>query len=228
MQKIDKSKRNATAYKEWEEKLEIENKPHPKYNSSNGEFYLDIVMDLFSCQKGLCAYTEKRLCNEKHLTSEHWEKGCYTSIKPDFTGQLEHFDESLKAKKKDTNGKKSWLWNNFLMVDSDINTKVKGSKSIDDILKPDKADYEPFELLDYDLETHRFTANDGNMNLSNEEKERIKKMIETLGLNFGPILDQRKDLLAEVRDRIDFGMETNATSTGEFPTAFQFFILENS
>ncbi|MFK7947018.1 MAG: hypothetical protein AB8G11_05465 [Saprospiraceae bacterium] len=188
MQKIDKTQILSTVYKQWEEDLEANNQPHPKYNSSNFRFYKDIVMNLFYCQKGLCAYTEKRLCNPEHSTVEHWKNGRYISDKPDIFGDLEHFDESLKAKKSDAQGLKDWLWNNFFMVDSNINTKVKGSKSVDSILKPDTESYNPYDLLDYNLQTHEFTCK-MNGNLTDDEKQRIETMIEILGLNFGPILD---------------------------------------
>lgn len=219
MKKIDKSQILSTVYKAWEADLEAQNLAHPKYNSSNGKYYLDIVMNLFYCQNGLCAYTEKELCPPENFDSKAWIEGVYTLGKCDFFGQLEHFDESLKPEK-------AWLWDNFFMVHSDINIKVKYTKPADYILKPDTENYNPFELLDYDVETNFFTANYGNENLSETERNRIESMIKTLGLNFGPIVNHREKLLRDVQSKIRFNVLVEATSTGEFPTAFQFLMNE--
>lgn len=226
MQKIDKTQILSTNYKKWEENLEVKNLPHPKYNSSKSQYYTDIVMNLFYCQKGLCAYTEVELCTSEYFTTNCWENGRYKNDKPEFLGQLEHFDESLKSKSNDKQGQKDWLWDNFFMVDSDINTKVKRQQTIDYILKPDNENYNPFKLLDYDLKRHRFTANYANNNLSDNDKDRIEKMIKILGLNFASIVNKRKHLLEDVVNKHRLDIEVNATSTGEFPTAFQFLINE--
>ena len=54
MQKIDKTTIIlSTRYKTWEEDLETNGKRHPKYTSSNHEFYYDIVMNLFHLAKSL-------------------------------------------------------------------------------------------------------------------------------------------------------------------------------
>jgi hypothetical protein len=62
MRKIDKNQQLSTAYQTWENNLEINGLNHPSYNSSNGAYYKDIVMDALRCQNGLCAYTEIQLC----------------------------------------------------------------------------------------------------------------------------------------------------------------------
>jgi len=67
MKNIDKSVILSTAYKEWEENLEAKQLPHPAYNSSQGQFYRDIIMNLYHCQNGLCAYTERTLVLTKPL-----------------------------------------------------------------------------------------------------------------------------------------------------------------
>lgn len=159
---------------------------------------------------------------------KNWKNGIYTIEKPHFPGQLEHFDESLKAKKNDKEGLKDWLWDNFFMINSDINTKVKGSKSIDYILKPDNPNYNPFELLQYNLDTHEFSVNTKNDNLTSDEKKRIETMIETLGLNYYPVIKARKRFLYRIEFQLKNGIKFTQTLYDEFPTAFQFFILENS
>ena len=64
MRKIDKSEILSTIYKKWEEGLEKNNQQHPKYDKTT-RFYEDIVMNLYYCQNGLCAYTEQILADEE-------------------------------------------------------------------------------------------------------------------------------------------------------------------
>lgn len=181
MRKINKACNLSTVYKAWEANLENNQSPHPKYNSSNGKYYWDIVMQLFKCQKGLCAYTEQELCDESLFLDNLWENGRYRNppMQNNRFGELEHFDESLKAKKGDEQGRKDWLWQNLFMVHSDIN-KRKGTQEVDEILKPDTLGYNPFLLLEYDPDTHFFIP---HRNLSSEISERVKKMILTLRIN---------------------------------------------
>lgn len=181
MRKINKTCDNSTDYKTWEEDLELHETLHPKYNSSKGKYYWDIVMQLFKCQKGLCAYTEQELCDEELFRDDLWEDGCYKNppAEDNRFGQLEHFDESLKSKKGDEFGRKDWLWKNLFMVHSDINRR-KGTQQVDEILKPDTVDYAPFRLLEYDPEIHVFIP---NQNLSSEISERVQQMIVILRIN---------------------------------------------
>ncbi len=88
--------------------MEASGNPHRKYRSSSG-FYWDIVMQLHHCQKGLCAYTEIELCDDELFAAVCWKDGQYDGHpgNPGRFGQLEHFDASLKSKKKDTEGKKA-------------------------------------------------------------------------------------------------------------------------
>ena len=102
MKKIDKKQQLSTAYQNWENALNQANQAHPTYNSSNGEYYQDIVMDALRCQNGLCAYTEIQLCPPPFLTPDNWENGRYKNKNRHHNGQLEHFDERLKWKDKDT------------------------------------------------------------------------------------------------------------------------------
>ncbi len=231
MMRLDKTLILSTAYKEWEKLLEKNSKKHPKYTNTKirKEIYLDIVMNLFYLQKGLCAYTEQLLCDEKFYKKENWEKGKYKCPKPEFEGQLEHFDESLKSKNKDKEGIKDWLWSNFFMIHSDINTKVKGRKSIekdangDYIIKPDMPDYNEFELLEYDINKNIFRA---NRNLLKEKRDKIDIMIKVLGLNYGTLSKKRKETISRHQNYIKFNKYSWKTIPfGEFSTAIKMYKL---
>ncbi len=206
MRKIDKSIILSKVYKAWEEALEHKQEVHPKYNSSKFSFYKDIVMNLYYCQNGLCAYTEKAILLSG-LEAENWsEEGRYINSIPFHFGELEHFDESLKENK-------AWLWDNLLMVESKINRK-KSTKTVDTILKPDNPEYDPFALLAYNHETHIFYP---NPNLDEHSIERIAEMIDTLGLNY--VKDWRKQYISERIKAIDFGLEPEPVK--EYVTAYE-------
>ncbi len=231
MRKLDKQQILSTEYKKWEDDLENNNKNHPKYSSSNGKFYLDIVMNLFYIQKGLCAYTEQELCDEKFYKKENWVNGKYKIPddyeKVEFYGQLEHFDESLKSKNGEK-GKKDWLWSNFFMAQSDTNTKIKGRKSVDKdsdgnyVLKPDELNYNKFDLLEYDYRRNIYRA---NRNQNRELKTKIERMInEVLGLNYGILPRKRGKKIIQHLKSIKFKEYTWQTIPfGEFPTAIEMY-----
>lgn len=208
MRKIDKTKILSSLYKTWEESLQEQDSNHPKYNSSKNENYVDVVMNLLCVQDGLCAYTEMRLCAVDLITKDNWQKGKYINRHPEIKGHLDHFNPSLKVSK-------GWLWNNFFFIDTDINTKVKGKHAVDNILKPDEPDYSEDVLLEYDLENHIYIA---NTELDSETRERINSMIIKLGINFGPIIDLRKDYLRDKLAMKKFGLDYEIT---QFPTAFK-------
>ncbi|MFT5916844.1 MAG: hypothetical protein ACJAWV_001889 [Flammeovirgaceae bacterium] len=219
MRKIDKSNRLATVYEKWESELESKKLNHPKYQESKirNAHYNDIVANLLFCQNGLCAYTEIRLCDEKLCAKELWKDGKLTTDFEKF-GHLEHFDESLKSKNADTEGRKDWLWDNLFFVHSDINTKVKGSKSVDTILKPDSAKYNPESLLQYDSEKSVFEP---HVDLEESRKEQVRKMILTLGLNYGAVKITREKCLLERRKAVEFGVYELDEPIDQFPTAYE-------
>jgi hypothetical protein len=200
MQKINKNKILSKNYKKWLETLK--EKEHPKYNSSNNKYYNDIKMSLLYCQNGLCAYTEQELCDNKFITSSNWDKEKYKTKlskleKDSIQGDLEHFDEDLKLK----NG---WLWSNFFVVSSHNNCRIKHTKAIiKDILKPDDKNYNPYKYLGFDFETGIFYP---NINLNKQEKEKVKYMIEILGINC--INSQRKKYLEDLLERMEVGLGT--------------------
>jgi hypothetical protein len=190
MRKIDKSVILSTKYREWLEELNKSNKPHP---SSSDTYYCDVVMNLLYCQKGVCAYTEKFLCGRDLLTVEHWQDGKYVKNSresmPEKMGELEHFDPSLKEKKY-------WEWDNLFVILEAVNLR-KSNKEVYEILKPDSRDYDPFKLLAYDYETHRFVVNPDIKDP--DQIYRVTAMIKTLGLNFGSVKSEREEFFGEVR-----------------------------
>jgi hypothetical protein len=200
MRKIDKSTILSTNYKAWVESLKEDN--HPEYRS-NHKYYRDIKMSLLYCQKGLCAYTEQMLCDATYLGNTNWHsEGDYRQLSQDewhtIQGDLEHFDESLKA----NNG---WAWDNLFVVDSHVNCRIKRSNPIKNILKPDSDDYDPSLYLTFDSETGIFSAKGG---LSATDKDDVEYMITTLGLNC--IADERKRQIKQWLDMREMSMGVNA------------------
>lgn len=211
MQKIDKTRILSTAYKHWEESM-ADN--HSRYTSSNSPYYYDVVMSLLACQKGVCAYTERLLCDEQMYDSKNWLEGKYQKAKPEFSGALDHFDPH----KKETLG---WLWDNFFMVDKDVNDKHKRNKPVDDILKPDLPWYDPFTLLEYDTQLHVFIA---NTTLEEPIQARINNMIEVLGINLSWVVKLRKSHLTKIFPKIEFEIsswEEEQAANEQYFTAFE-------
>ena len=198
MQKIDKSTILSKDFETWHNALELDK--HPKYNSSSNPNYWDIKMSLLYCQGGLCAYTEQRLCDISWIEKAHWNDKKYNKelTKEDkncIQGDLEHFDESLKEK----NG---WSWDNFFVVSAHANRCIKGTKPVKYILKPDLASYEAEKYLIYDFDAGVFAP---NPLLKDDDKQDVKDMIDTLGINC--IYDQRRTRLIEWKDRLDVGLD---------------------
>ena len=212
MRKIDKTTILSTVYKAWEEELEKQGRDHPQWRA-NLPRSLDLIMNLFYCQQGLCAYTEIRLCPQKYLTPDNWKDGKYARTeKPQYFGQVEHFDKTLKEKK-------GWLWSNLFMVHPDINSpRVKGSAEVDDILKPDTEEYDPERLLEYDTALHVFIPHTG---MPEDVQQKVKTMILTLGINFGPVKDSRERFLKKQFAMIEFQQSSWEDQPEEFPTAFE-------
>lgn len=218
MRRIAKACNLSTEYKTWHDDFEQGGQDHPKYTSSRHRYYLDVVMNLFSCQGGLCAYTEMPLCPPEAYDSANWVNGRYEGHNPQIKGQLEHFDSSLKVSK-------GWLWDNFFMVDTDINNRVKKQLVVDCILKPDREGYDEFELLEYNSSMHIFHA---RTSLSVELQNRINTMIETLGINYGIVKSERRSFLMELLADIEFEMKTwDRIVPHKFPTAFEMMKREH-
>ena len=176
MRKIDKSEILSSYYSNWINQEEFKEK-HPKYEASNSH-YIDLKMSLLYCQGGLCAYSEKRLVDLKYFDLENWEEGKYKTklaekYKSKIIGDVEHFNHKLKKSK-------GWLWDNLFVVDVHINRNIKRSQDIKDFWKPDLEEYNPYNYLEFDLETGLFIP---LYSLSDKEQEDILNMIDTLGLN---------------------------------------------
>jgi len=193
MQKIDKSNIRSTKYKEWIEAIEGN---HPKYSSSNTHI-IDIKMSLLACQNGLCAYTEELLCDRELLSEENWKDGKYIGSFDSqnlVNGDLEHFDCTLKETK-------AYLWDNLFMVNSNINCRVKGTKPVDNILKPDSENYDPDKFLQYDEDENIFIA---NQNLPDEEKIKVEEMIMVLGINSNAFKRARQ--IKRLKEEMELGL----------------------
>jgi len=221
MRNINKTCNLSTVYRTWEEGLENTGTNHPKYTNSTtrNNHYQDIKMQLYHCQNGLCAYTEMRLCSKEFYESTNWENGKYkTDIEKGIgRGQLDHFDESLKSKNNDVNGIKDWLWDNFFMVDSDVNTVVKRSLPVHPSMKPDSPNYDPFNLMEYDIDTHTFIP---NTTLDEATQKIIEDSIYALGIN--TVYSQRRNYIMKEMQLISLEEKSfDEIKIDEFPTAFE-------
>lgn len=219
MRKINKTCDLSTNYKKWEAALEQNNQVHPKFISTKirKDYYQDVKMLLLKCQNGLCAYTEQSLCNRSVLASENWEDGKYIGDNLETKGgTIDHFDENLKSKSKEPNGRKDWLWDNLFFINTDINN-LKGTKLVRSILKPDNPHYNSFLLLKYDLKKHTYAPKSG---LSEDIFSDIRYMIEVLHLNV--VNHLRSNMLDEKLKQIFLEERTwDTVNIIDFPTAFQ-------
>ncbi len=213
MQKIDKTVVLSTEYEQWIDLLEQNQELHGNYTSSQHRFYIDVVMALYHCQNGLCAYTERKLCEDVYFEIINWQDGRYSGTLPKTEGQLEHFDPTLKKEK-------AWLWDNFLMVLGKANND-KGDRPVDAILKPDSPSYDPFVVLDYDYDLDEFIP---HFDLTDNDQKRVQTMIETLCLNAAYVKLFRKPFLKEIKATIELGRKMTWADVREpkqFPTAFE-------
>jgi hypothetical protein len=213
MRNIDKTTIFSTKYKHWEENL---GDIHESYESTKYRelFYKDVVMNLYHCQKGVCAYTEILLCDDTFFDKKHWQDGKYIEPTPfKKFGQLDHFDAMLKKEK-------GWLWENFFMTDNNINHD-KNTKKVYSFLKPDVKDYSPNDYFEYDEEKNRFTAHSKYIK-ENEKYQQIYHMIDVLGLNHDTIVKHRKIFLKQAKKAIEFGIHSwENYPIEQFFTAFE-------
>lgn len=218
MRKLNKDEKIlAKKYKAWLDRLETDGKDHPEYSSKH-EFYIDVVANLLWIQDGLCAYTEQFLFDHKELSDGNWENGRFGKGKFDFYGHLEHYNESLKKKK-------GWLWSNLFVVQADVNNK-KGSRSVKYALKPDVDDYDPFYLLEYSFKEHRFLP---NSNRNFKLQEDILNDINVLGLNYQPLIQDRKEQLNTLVEEVKLKQKTLEQvreSLREYYTAFEMIVMD--
>ena len=194
MQKIDKTNILSTQYKLWVDAISGN---HPTYSSSQ-KYVKDIKMSLLASQNGLCAYTEEELCDATLISADNWTDGEYSTNLDNqnlVNGDLEHFDCTLKESQ-------SYAWDNLFMVNSNINCRVKGSKEIHHILKPDSTDYDPYKYLEFSDELNLFIPND---TLDENDKLEVKVMIETLGLNSNSF--KRAKQIKSLKEDFELGLE---------------------
>jgi hypothetical protein len=194
MKKIDKSKILSEEYLNW---MDESKRDDLTYDSSH-KYIKDIKMNLLHCQNGLCAYTEEQLCDLKLLTKSCWKDGRYIqSLKNEnmINGDLEHFDCTLKKPQP-------YLWDNLFMVNSNINCRIKGSKPIKPILKPDSKDYDPLKYLEFDDNINRFIP---NIRLPEQEKKDVIEMIETLGINKNSF--KRAKQIKDLKENFEFDLD---------------------
>jgi len=206
MKKIDKSKILSEEYLEWMKALK---ETHPEYKSSH-KYIKDIKMNLLYCQNGLCAYTEEQLCDLELLKESCWKDGRYIQTLEDedlVNGDLEHFDCTLKENQ-------AYFWDNLFMVNSNINCRVKGTKSINSILKPDSESYDPFKYLEFDDKINKFLP---NVNLSKEEKIDVAEMINILGINKNSF--KRAKQIKDLKE--DFELEEKLKEPHEYSTSWK-------
>ncbi|MDR3695774.1 hypothetical protein [Mucilaginibacter sp.] len=212
MRKITKVCSYSTKYYTWLQGLGASD--HVEYTAAF-RFYWDVVMNLFYCQEGLCAYTEKKLCPKHFYSADKWDNGKYQRRnyypkKPKVKGELEHFDTKLKPKQ-------GWLWTNLFMVDSDINSKGKGMLEIDPILKPDAPNYDEFLLFDYDLDKNIFLAKSV---LPIADKNKINPVLDNI-INFDSVIEERRLFFAPLLKLVEFGKSWNNITVEQFPTSFE-------
>lgn len=208
MRKIDKSKILSFKYKNWLDSINLKAEEHPK----DSKFKIDVKMNLYFCQKGVCAYTEIILCNPELLNENNWKNGEF--IKKDFKvfGDLEHFNPNLKKNKY-------WEWDNLFMVCHEVNN-LKGIQSVDEYydFKPDSLKYDPFKVFDYDFDTHTFIP---KISIKNEKKRNnIKNLIKLLSINHDMVIYKRETFFNELK-------YNDKKIINEFFTAYDFYKLLN-
>ncbi|NML37749.1 hypothetical protein HHL17_11140 [Chitinophaga sp. G-6-1-13] len=208
MQKIDKSLMLATKYKKWLDTLNAKNEKHTIYNSSKGKYYYDIVANLIWVQAGLCAYSERLLQEPARFSPGNWANGVFPKFP--FSGQLDHYDATLKEQY-------GWSWDNFFVIDSDINVKLKRTNIPTGLLKPDMPHYDPRVYLEYERTHHVFVP---NRLLEFPVQEQVRKDISCLGINFQPIIDIRKYYLEPLFFDVEYQVQSRTQVQNRL---YQFF-----
>ena len=202
MRKINKTPETilSSIYVQWVGEFEVNATPHSKSYT----YYVDVAMNLYKCQLGVCAYTERKICPNELYLQENWQVGRHILSEDveynskDHEGELDHFNPSGKDLKY-------WDWNNLFMIDSKVNA-LKSNLPVVEYLKPDLEDYSPEIYFDYDEKTNRFRPN-----TDIEDKKliaEIQYMIDKiLHLNHGMLRNDRSDFINIIRDKKKRGEE---------------------
>jgi hypothetical protein len=195
MRKIDKDYSDilSTKYKSWVDTLEANGTKHPLSRT----YYDDVAMELYRCQDGVCAYTERWICPRELYDGALWVDGKYVTDdsaeyrRVDHAGEMDHYDPLLKEDQY-------WLWNNLFMIDATVNSR-KDNKPVLNYLKPDLDDYSPEKYFEYDEKTHRYIP---NTDLDNTTRTEIQYMIDNvLFLNHGVVRNDRRDLINDIKQK---------------------------
>jgi len=194
MRKIDKNYDTllSTQYKTWVGNFEENGSNHPLSRT----YYDDVAMELYKCQQGVCAYTERYICPAELYESARWVDGKYLNDdsaeyrRVDHAGEMDHYDPQLKENQY-------WLWSNLFMIDATINSR-KSNERPSTFLKPDLADYAPEKYFDYDEETHRFIPNTDIEDKNS--RDEIQRMIDNvLFLNHGVVRKDRENFINDIK-----------------------------
>lgn len=194
MRKIDKNYDTllSVRYKTWVDALEASSTKHPLSRT----YYDDVAMELYKCQQGVCAYTERWICPSELFDSTLWVDGKYRIDhsaeyrRVDHAGEMDHFDPNLK-------NDKYWLWSNLFMIDAKING-IKSNEQPLEFLKPDLEEYSPEKYFDYDEENHLFVP---NTDIEDENtRDDIQRMIDhVLFLNHGVVRKDRENFINDIK-----------------------------
>lgn len=203
MQKIDKNSDTilSTKYWNWLKKLKAKGEEHDK---NYRYYYDDIVMNLYKCQSGVCAYTEMFICVPELYNVTNWVKGRYKipdSVeysRVDHLGEMDHFDAENKKIEY-------WNWDNLFIIHSKVNS-IKSNNTTAEFLKPDLPDYSPEKYFDYDDQTHRYIPNIEieDITIVSEIQNMIDKV---LCLNHGVVKNERRDYINSLRAKKQRGEE---------------------
>lgn len=192
MRKLNKTLSLSTEFSKWYAKNKSK-----EYNSTSNNFYYDVLYELLIIQDGLCAYTEFRLIDEPSLEmiKTGYKKGKYSAdFFPDIPAQIEHFSKQEKKKS-------GWDWKNLFAVFVQINLQknhLENKYGIEEILKPDNAEYDHLKYLMYNKSLHIFYP---NTSLNKLLQEKVANMIIVLGLNNDFIKMKRREYLSAIKDK---------------------------
>lgn len=212
MKKLNKTISFATEFAKW-----YADHQTSKYNSSNNEFYSDVLYELLIIQEGLCAYTEYRLVDESILKTikKGFANGKYNSnYRPQIPAQIEHFSKQGKLES-------GWNWDNLFAAFTDINlkkNKLEDKYGINEILKPDSPEYSPSKYLRYDAVEHIFTP---LLSSDHSDYQKVFDMIIVLGLNNDFIKMKRREYLEQVKFNEEILGKEQAVH--QFHTAYETF-----
>lgn len=215
MQKIDKTRSTLPlTYKKWLAQ-------DVDFGKNFRHYYDDIVMNLYKCQHGVCAYTEMFICIPDLYNPANWVKGRYQIPNEaeykriDHLGELEHFDANNKKVKY-------WNWDNLFMIHSKVNS-IKSNGASLPYLKPDLPDYAPETYFEYDEQTHRYIPNTDIDSI--ETTAEIQHMIDkVLFLNHGVVRKDRENYINELKDKKLRGQQF---TVDRFFTSVRWVVLED-